>query len=265
MRTILKGSTDQSVVIRIVDATSGVPETGVTSATGGLDLRYRREGAATVTLTESDLSALTDAHADGGMLHIGAGYYRVDIPDAAFSTGANGVLIFGTATDMVVIGCYIELVAINVQDGVRAGLTALPNAAAEAAGGLYTRGTGAGQINQAANGQVDVNAVAVSGDSGAADNLESYFDGTGYGDLLQRTTIATLAGQTSFTLTAGSADDNAYNGCKIVIQDASTAAQKAVGVILDYTGSTKTVTLLVDPAIFTMAVSYTHLTLPTKA
>lgn len=71
--------------------------------------------------------------------------------------------------------------------------------------------------------------------------------------LMVDTTIATLASQTSFTLTAGSADDDAYNNCTIVIEDASTATQKAVGVISDYTGSTKTVTLLYDPAVFTMA------------
>lgn len=41
--------------------------------------------------------------------------------------------------------------------------TALPDAAAEAAGGLYTRGTGAGQINQDANGRVDTNIKSVAG------------------------------------------------------------------------------------------------------
>ncbi len=41
--------------------------------------------------------------------------------------------------------------------------TALPNAAAEAAGGLFTRGTGAGQINQAANGQIDANTTHAAG------------------------------------------------------------------------------------------------------
>lgn len=71
--------------------------------------------------------------------------------------------------------------------------------------------------------------------------------------LLVRTTIATLASQTSFTLTAGSADNDAYNGSIIIIQDASTAVQKAVGVVGDYTGSTKTITMQTDPAIFTMA------------
>jgi len=42
--------------------------------------------------------------------------------------------------------------------------TAIPNAAAEAAGGLYTRGSGAGQINQNANGQVDTRTVAMAAD-----------------------------------------------------------------------------------------------------
>lgn len=51
---------------------------------------------------------------------------------------------------------------IDLSDSVRMGLTALPNAAAEAAGGLYTRGSGAGQINQPANGQVDANVAAMT-------------------------------------------------------------------------------------------------------
>ncbi len=53
--------------------------------------------------------------------------------------------------------------AVDLADSVRAGLTALPNAAAEAAGGLFTRGTGAGQINQDANGRIDANAKAWAG------------------------------------------------------------------------------------------------------
>ena len=55
--------------------------------------------------------------------------------------------------------------AIDLDDGVRAGLTALPNAAAEAAGGLYTRGTGSGQLRQDANGRADANCVAGDGSS----------------------------------------------------------------------------------------------------
>lgn len=69
---------------------------------------------------------------------------------------------------------------------------------------------------------------------------------------LQTTTIATLASQTSFTLSAGSSDDDAYNSCLLICTDQSTAEQKCFGYVLDYTGSSKTVTLKADPGIFTM-------------
>ncbi len=111
----------------------------------------------------------------------------------------------------------------------------------------------AGAAVSTTTAQIGVNIVQISTDAVAADNAEAFFDGTGYGHILQRTTIATLASQTSFTLTAGSADNDAYNDCIIVIEDASTAAQKAVAVVDDYTGSTKTITLRTDPAVFTMA------------
>lgn len=135
-RTIKGGDTDQSTIIRIVDSGDGTPETGVTSATSGLALKYRREGATLTSISLSGLSALNDAHSDGGLLHIENGYYRLDLPDAAVAAGADGVLVEGTATGMVVIGAYHPLVAYDPQDTVRLGLTALPNAAADAAGGL---------------------------------------------------------------------------------------------------------------------------------
>lgn len=70
---------------------------------------------------------------------------------------------------------------------------------------------------------------------------------------LQSTTIATLASQTSFTLTAGSADNDAYNGCLAVFTDQSTSTQKCFGYVSDYVGSSKTVTMVADPGIFTIA------------
>jgi hypothetical protein len=97
--------------------------------------------------------------------------------------------------------------------------------------------------------------------STSTDSLEAIRDrgdsawATAAGDrlLMIDTTIATLSSQTSFTLTAGSTDDDAYNGCTIVIEDVSTSTQKAVGIVDDYTGSTKTITLLEDPGVFTIA------------
>ncbi len=136
MRDVLKGSTDQSVVIRIVDAEDGTPEQAVEHDTSGIALWYRREGGSVTSITPAALAAANSAHSDGGIEHLDDGYYRLDPPDAAFASGANGVLFGGTVTGMVVIGAYVHLTAVNVQDAVRAGMTALPNAAADAAGGL---------------------------------------------------------------------------------------------------------------------------------
>jgi hypothetical protein len=135
---IKKGSTDRSVTVRIVDSTDGTPETGVVFNTSGIDLWYRRELAAKTSITEATLAALTTAHTDGGFLHIGDGYYRLDLPDAAFASGATYVEFGGTVTGMVVIGGRVKLVDYDPEDTVRMGLTALPNAAAGANGGLPT-------------------------------------------------------------------------------------------------------------------------------
>lgn len=160
MRDVLKGSTDQSVVIRFVDSTDGTPETGVVAATGGLAIEYRRElGASTSIGTINDLAALTTAHTDAGIKSIGNGYYRVDLPDAAVATGANGVAVHGAATGMVCVGCYVPLVDYNPYDAVRMGLTALPNVSSGAAGAVLTSGTGTAQLNVSAGHVVNVDTI----------------------------------------------------------------------------------------------------------
>lgn len=118
----------------------------------------------------------------------------------------------------------------------------------------YLKGSDFGVMNDGAVNYMSANVAYISNDAVAADNAEKFFDGTGYGGLLVSTTIATLTSQTSFTLTAGSADDNAYGGCEIIIESAVTAARKAVGVVSAYAGSSRAVTLLTNPGVFTMAV-----------
>lgn len=66
----------------------------------------------------------------------------------------------------------------------------------------------------------------------------------GYPDAILDTTIATLSTQTSFTLTTGPAEDDALNGCTVIIHDIASAVQIGKAVVNDYTGSTKTVTLV---------------------
>ena len=57
------------------------------------------------------------------------------------------------------------MVPIDFSDIVRMGLTALPNAEAQALNGLYTRGTGVGQVNQDENGRIDVRVTPTGLDS----------------------------------------------------------------------------------------------------
>lgn len=76
----------------------------------------------------------------------------------------------------------------------------------------------------------------------------------GYPHAILNTTIATLTNQTSFTLTAGPAEDDALNGMEVLIHDVASAAQCGRAVVLDYTGSTRTVTLAAGTT-FTAAAS----------
>ena len=148
---VTKATLNQSITLRIVDSTDGTPETGVISTTTGIDMWYRREAATFTAITEATLAALTTAHTDGGIRHIRDGWYRLDVPDAAFATGVDGVQIGGTLTGMVVHAPYVQLSDADMFDGVRLGLTALPNAAADAAGGLPLSD----------DGGLDIDAVAV--------------------------------------------------------------------------------------------------------
>jgi hypothetical protein len=110
--------------------------------------------------------------------------------------------------------------------------------------------------------ETDVDAILVD----TSTTLDDYLD-TEIFDIRRAigpatTTIATLASQVSFTLTAGSANDNAYNGYGLIVIDASTPTQSALACVLDYTGSTRTVTLAADPAIFSMTTTDNVILLP---
>jgi hypothetical protein len=132
---VTKGTTNYSCTIRIVDSSDGTPETGVVFNTAGIDLWYRRPGGAHSSITEATQTE-GGAHTDGGFVHISDGYYRLDLPDAAVATGVDYVDVGGTVTGMVVIGGRIRLTDVDLSDAVRGGMTALPNANADAAGGL---------------------------------------------------------------------------------------------------------------------------------
>jgi hypothetical protein len=191
-RIILKGATDRSATLRCLDATTGAPKTDVVFNSAGIDMWYRREGAAVVQVTEVTLAALTTAHTDGGFLHIRDGSYRFDLPDAAWATGANHVDVGGTVTGGVFVAEHFQLVDINVEDTVRAGLTALPNAAAAASGGLPILGTNATAISF--TGGMTISNATGSGltlSSGGSNGSGLNATGNGTGDGIRGTGGAT--------------------------------------------------------------------------
>jgi hypothetical protein len=118
---IKKGSTEKSIRLRIFDA-DGNPDQGVTAATSGLVLWYQRTRSAKVTITPVDLSALTDVHTDGGLLHVDSGWYRLDVPDAAFAAGGtvDDVLIGGEATAQTILSREYTLVNYTRDDQIEA-------------------------------------------------------------------------------------------------------------------------------------------------
>lgn len=157
----------------------------------------------TVTISKSGGAFGSPA---GAVSEIANGWYKV--AGNATDSGTLGEIALhatGTGADPF-DGVVGVVVSFNPQDAVRMGLTALPNAAAEAAGGLYTRGTGAGQINQPANGMIDTNPVRLGGVAQSLTDLKDFAD-TGYDPAAHKVTgvvlVDTLTTYTGNTVQTG--------------------------------------------------------------
>lgn len=259
---VKKDSTNRSVTLRIIDSTDGTPETGVVWNTAGIDLWYRREGAAKVAVTEATLAALTTAHADGGFLHISDGEYRFDLPDAAFATGAQHVDVGGTVTGMVVIGGRVRLVDYDPENAADLGLTNLTGhtpqtgdsfARIGAAGagltgitGAALSATGLDAIGQAATGMVEIaKAVWDRVLTGATHNIANSA-GRRLRQIEASFVVASGTAQAgaagTITLAAGeSATNDIFAGDRCVIVGGTGAGEH--GMITAYNGTTKVATM----------------------
>jgi hypothetical protein len=145
---ILLGTTDRTIPIFIVDpaSTDGGGKTGLAHTDITVTYtRYETDNDVVhndVTSSLNALTNLTDAHNDWGWKEVSAtlspGQYRLDVADALFASGAWYTVLQVTITTSLAAATpkAFRLVARNDLDGVRLGLTALPNAAPDAAGGL---------------------------------------------------------------------------------------------------------------------------------
>ena len=257
---VTKGTTNYSCVIRIADSTDGTPETGVVHNTTGIDLWYRRPASAHSSITEVTQTE-GGAHTDGGFVHISDGNYRLDLPDAAVATGADYVDVGGTVTGMVVYGGRIRLTDVDLGDGVRGGMTALPNAAADAAGGLpisdaggldmdaIKTDTAAILVDTGTTLDTKINDIQGATFSSATDSLEAIRnrgDSAWTGSAVTSDTGTAQAGSAStITLRSGaSAANDTYNGQVIFITGGTGVGQSRA--ISDYVGSTKVATVITN-------------------
>lgn len=113
MRAILKGSTDQSTVVRFLNL-DGTPAETVDAGSPGPIGWYSREGGGKILFNTVTLASLTASHSDGGIEHKGGGYYRLDVPDGAWAAGADGVLVSCDYPGLVVVGAYHQLVEFDL-------------------------------------------------------------------------------------------------------------------------------------------------------
>jgi hypothetical protein len=216
VRLIRKGATSQTVYLEVLDSssTTGARLTGLVFNTASLVASYARNGAARVAITLVTQTA-AGAWTSGGFVAVDGtnmpGVYRLDVPDAAFATGADSVVVtLKGAANMVQVSTEVQLVAVDVQDSVRAGLTGLANAVPGAAGGLFIAGANAATtVNLTGNVSGSVGSVT------AGVTVTTNNDKTGY-------TASTVSDKTGYSLSAAGVQ---------AVWDALTSALTTVGSI----------------------------------
>lgn len=107
---IAPGSTSRSVFIRIYKDTGKLNTTPLVYNSTGLAISYHRDNAAAVSIPLVTLATATAAFTAGGFIHVGNGEYRVDVPDAAWASGASVVsIVVADATDINAEPCVVQL------------------------------------------------------------------------------------------------------------------------------------------------------------
>ena len=169
-----KGTTSYIAHIFIQDSssTTGAGLTGLTNASSGLVCRYVNPGGTlSASITLETIATLGTYAAPTSAAHIrfkevsnadpSKGVYEIQTHNDWMNlTGGSILIMLAGATNMAQALFEIELTGPDNQDAVRGGMTALPNAAADAAGGL--------PISDAGGLDMDAIALDVAGLDGAA-------------------------------------------------------------------------------------------------
>jgi hypothetical protein len=91
------GATSKSIFIFLSDPEDGLGKTGLAFDTVGLLASFAKTKAARVAITLATLATISTAWSSGGFKEVDAtnmpGWYRLDVPNAAFSTSVTQVVI----------------------------------------------------------------------------------------------------------------------------------------------------------------------------
>ena len=235
---IIQGSTQDG--IDIVD--SGCQDTILCNNTFGNNASDDIEDAGTNTINVNNVPWLYSTTANRSLTVTPTGAASINWADVENPTTAVDL----SATDIQLC----DTVSVNTDTAATlTGITVLGNWMRMLLRSGFNDATALAEINTGGSGaynETDDSLQAIR------DRGDAAWTTGGVTNLLQETTIATLATQTSFTLTAGSADDSAYQDQTAILIDQSTDAQRSVRAISTYTGGTLTVVLEEAPD-FTIA------------
>lgn len=150
MQRIIKAghAADAGLIFHVfaMDSTSTAGAGKASVAFGDWSCRYIRAGGAlSGAITPEDITTIGTYAAPSANTNIrikavdntnAIGLYELQLHIDWVATGSESLTIFLTASGVAPVVLTIPLVLYNPQDSVRLGLTALPNAAADGAGGL---------------------------------------------------------------------------------------------------------------------------------
>lgn len=132
---IQTNATGVSVLLFIRDSTTGLGKTGLTYTTSGLIIAHRKKGASGATAITKATTTPSAAWTTGGFCEIDAtnakGLYKLDVPDAAFTSAAGFVSLTWTGTGVLDDGDVYPITAFDplaagALDTAQAELSALP-------------------------------------------------------------------------------------------------------------------------------------------
>ena len=130
---IRKGMSDITTYFKLVDPSTGVPETGL--VVSDLDLTYVRDRGTAVKADMLELAAANSTHSDIKGYEVDGtncpGLLRVDWPDAAFADGANRVQLCINGANIDPAYIEVELVDVDFGNATDMGLATLSDLIAD--------------------------------------------------------------------------------------------------------------------------------------